>query len=426
MRHNSRKRNRSDNNEGIVLPCSSETTCLTPKCGAVIAQQRSYVTVRRNPKRKCQLVSHSVGNQVVPSITSASNNAVGEYCEVDLYTAYLGKVTVSVYDFKTGSVALQTTVNNIHNKDTPIYVKCIDGKANRISMDRQYEIRYLAQVSPTNINIAENKRTWDELQTVGNNHVRRHALLTTLNAVDIHFMTCNWIEFMQKELSINSMNNDGVLVSIHNYDRLDNAFNTGKYMIYGNGDKLFFPMGCIDVTGHELVHGLTETLAGLKYEGESGALNEHFSDVVGVAFEHWMYRKYNDNENDNDNILGEFDWFMGEDIGRGMRYLRNFKDPTNAPQPQPKKYKGQYWVDTSNISPQNDYGGVHTNSGVPNHCFYLYTCKVGIYEALRTFVKVLRKMKPTSRFDDFARELNEQSSDKNKSIAKEVLSVVGL
>jgi len=382
--------------------------------------------VRRNPKRKChdtadRLAADSIAKYGRPSYIRSSAG----YTNVDLYTSYLGKVTTRVYNFGNGNVALQAPIDGLDGK--PIYVKCVDAQVNRLSQHRQYDVRQLAGINPTMVNVEYNTMLWNYLQTIGEHDKElKHPILTLLNPVDVHFMTCDWIEFMHTVLKINGMNDDGVLVSLHNFPRLDNAFNTGSYMIYGNGDRSFFPMGCLDVTGHELVHGLTQTLSGLKYEGESGALNESFSDVLGCTFEHWTYRKYNINERTDDDILGEFDWLMGEDVGKGMKYLRSMSDPHNATRPQPKKYKGKYWIDTGDTSPQNDYGGVHCNSGVPNHCFYLFAQRIGMYRALKIFVMVLKNMKPDSQFADFARELVTQSTAKHRAAAIEVLAVVGL
>ena len=117
-----------------------------------------------------------------------------------------------------------------------------------------------------------------------------------------------------------------------------------------------------------------------------------------------MYRKYNRNENKTDDIDGQFDWLMGEDVGKGMKYLRNMRNPHAAEHPQPKKYKGQYWVhENGPPTQQNDQNGVHSNSGVLNHCFYLF-----------------------ARRADFATALKQKTIRKHKAKAVEVLRLVGL
>lgn len=127
---------------------------------------------------------------------------------------------------------------------------------------------------------------------------------------------------------------------------------------FGAGDTKMNPVTSLDVVAHEFTHMVTRcnhfTLeeSGLVYEGESGALNESFSDIFASNVE---------------NYLGRLDWEMGEDVMRYDPYLRSLKDPKSKV--QPNTYKGMYWVNTSEI--ENDNGGVHTNSGVQNYWYYL-------------------------------------------------------
>jgi Zn-dependent metalloprotease len=398
--------------------------CDVPKCGASITLKRT----KRNPVRSCRKTLTPTAfsyrrrrprrkrRQPKTPITPEG------YKNVDLYTSYLGKVSVPVYDFGNGNVALQSMVPGLDGK--PITVKCIDAQQSRLSSQYQYDVSQLIRIDATVTNIDTNKQIWTALQRIVDKE-GKHPYLAALNSTDIQFQTCNFLEFLHTELKINSMNDDGALVSIHNYTQLDNAFNTGTYMVYGNGDRMFYPMGCIDVTGHELVHGLTSHLSGLKYEGESGALNEGFSDVIGCTFEAWMYRKYNTNTDKTDDIDGVFDWLMGEDVGKGMKYLRNMRDPNDADSPQPKIYKGKHWLHANGPpSESNDYNGVHVNSGVLNYCFYLFAQRVGMYSALRDFVEVLKTLKPTSQYADFSVGLRMVTSNKQAAIAS--LIAVGL
>ena len=119
--------------------------------------------------------------------------------------------------------------------------------------------------------------------------------------------------------------------------------------IYLNGD---WPT--LDVVGHEYTHGVIIASANLVYQGESGALNESFADIFGVAIKR--------------NATGTLDWTVGED--RGPR-ARNFQNPgtVDAPfTPQPDTYLGPRWGSTTTTF---DAGNVHTNSGVQNHWFFL-------------------------------------------------------
>lgn len=107
----------------------------------------------------------------------------------------------------------------------------------------------------------------------------------------------------------------------------------------------------LDIVGHEYTHAVTQYSAGLEYQGESGALNESFSDIFGEMVE-WFTE-------------GTVDWMVGGDRG----VVRNFSFPGTFFQPD--TYLGNFWADTANPDDTNDYGGVHTNSGVQNHWFFL-------------------------------------------------------
>lgn len=242
-------------------------------------QQKKTKTLRRNPTRQC--AKYKGTNPVFKGVTGSAG-----YKKVSLYSAYLGKVNVQVYDFGSGNVALQSTIKDTKGND--IYIKCIDAQVNRLDLNRrQYTLQNVAQLNPTIINVAANHKAGATLQQLKKESASKpqlHPYLTQLNSVDIHFQTHEYVQFLQQELKIDNIDNRGILVSVHNVPKLDNAFYTGDFMVYGNGDKTFLPFGCLDVTGHELGHGLVQTIAGLEYKGHSGALNESFADVLGVSF----------------------------------------------------------------------------------------------------------------------------------------------
>ena len=109
-------------------------------------------------------------------------------------------------------------------------------------------------------------------------------------------------------------------------------------------------MNPLDVVGHEITQGVTQQTAGLVYQGESGALNESFSDILGSYAEYYAF-----------NTIDEALWTIGDKISL-KRSLSNPKSHN-----QPDTYQGSKWASTSG----GDNGGVHTNSGVMNHWFYL-------------------------------------------------------
>jgi len=131
---------------------------------------------------------------------------------------------------------------------------------------------------------------------------------------------------------------------------------------YGNGYVAFgvgspgnrnFAAG-LDVVAHEITHGVTAFSSGLIYLNQSGALNESFSDMMGVAVE-WEYQQQGAG-------LARAEWLQGEDIRTSGNGLRNFANPQQLGHPD-------HW--SLFVTTSGDNGGVHTNSSIMNHVFYL-------------------------------------------------------
>ncbi len=154
--------------------------------------------------------------------------------------------------------------------------------------------------------------------------------------------------------------------SVHYRRSFNNAFWNGRQMVFGDGDGEIFGRftQSLDVIGHELTHGVTQYAAGLDYQGQSGALNEHMSDVFGSLVKQFVLGQ----------TAKKADWLIGEGLwAKGVKgvALRSMKapgtaynDPRLGRDPQPGHMDG--YVDTA-----DDNGGVHINSGIPNHAFYL-------------------------------------------------------
>ncbi|WP_353117509.1 M4 family metallopeptidase [Myroides odoratus] len=134
-----------------------------------------------------------------------------------------------------------------------------------------------------------------------------------------------------------------------------------SHMVFGRGSAMFNPLVSIDVAAHEYTHLVIANNGndGLRYQGESGALNEGFADIFGTSVEHYA--------------VNDADWLMGKGIIKsgGYSFMRDMQDPKNN-RPggkQPNTYKGEYWASTGFGAA--DAGGVHTNSGVINYWYYL-------------------------------------------------------
>jgi Zn-dependent metalloprotease len=189
---------------------------------------------------------------------------------------------------------------------------------------------------------------------------------------------------------------------VHYGDNYDNAFWDGQEMIFGDGDGELFNRFTIsvDIVGHELTHGVTEDEAQLVYFRQSGALNESVSDVFGSLVKQYALGQTAD----------QADWLIGAGLiaGASDQALRSMKAPGTAydhpllgKDSQPGHMDG--YVRTT-----SDNGGVHTNSGIPNHAFYLAAAKLGGYAwevAGRIWYDALRdpRLRPTAQFRTFAR-----------------------
>ncbi len=202
----------------------------------------------------------------------------------------------------------------------------------------------------------------------------------------------------------NSIDNQGLplLATVHYDTNYDNAFWDGQQMIFGDGDGQLFNRFTIslDVIGHELTHGVTQTDAKLIYQAQPGALNESVSDVFGS-----MVKQFALNQTAN-----QADWLIGAGLftanvqGVALRSMKApgtaYNDPLLGQDPQPATMKN--YVQTA-----EDNGGVHINSGIPNHAFYLVATQIGGYsweKAGLIWYNTLHDptLQPTSDFQSFA------------------------
>ncbi|WP_229815945.1 M4 family metallopeptidase [Streptomyces lucensis] len=150
---------------------------------------------------------------------------------------------------------------------------------------------------------------------------------------------------------------------VHWGNKVANAFwdPTCNCMLYGDGDGTMFkkPLVVLDVTGHELTHGVVEATANLQptfvdsdgnQYGEPGSLNESLADIFGSNVE--FYAK---------NAKDTPDYLIGEKLGLSQKFLRRLDHPSLD------KLEGtiDYW------SSDTYYTEVHAGSGVSSHAYYL-------------------------------------------------------
>ncbi|HEY2221385.1 M4 family metallopeptidase [Actinomycetospora sp.] len=185
-------------------------------------------------------------------------------------------------------------------------------------------------------------------------------------------------DFYLNVLKRDSIDGKGMRLNgyVHYGTAFNNAFWDGQEMVFGDGDGRLFSdfTGSLDVIAHELTHGVTEHTAALEYHNQSGALNESVSDVFGSVVKQWRLGE----------TAAQADWLIGADIftpGVGADALRSMKAPGtayNSPllgkDPQPARMSDYVQLPDTE---RGDFGGVHTNSGIPNKAFFLVATGIG-------------------------------------------------
>jgi Zn-dependent metalloprotease len=163
-----------------------------------------------------------------------------------------------------------------------------------------------------------------------------------------------------------------LLATVHYGELYDNAFWNGERMVFGDGDGEVFRgfTGSLTVIAHELAHGVIEDEGGLVYRDQSGALNESIADVFGALAEQHSLGQTAD----------QASWLIGEGIftdaveGAALRSLSApgtaYDDDILGRDPQPAHMNDF-------VVTRDDNGGVHINSGIPNHAFYLVATALG-------------------------------------------------
>lgn len=203
----------------------------------------------------------------------------------------------------------------------------------------------------------------------------------------------------------NSIDDDGLPLNatVHFGQEYNNAFWDGQRMVFGDGDGELFNRFTIslDVIGHELTHGVTEDEAQLIYAYQSGALNESISDVFGSLVKQHKLNQTAD----------QADWLIGAGLftarvnGVALRSMKApgtaYDDALLGKDPQPA-HMSQF------VRTFEDNGGVHINSGIPNHAFYLVATRIGGYaweKAGHIWYDTLRdsRLKANTGFLRFAR-----------------------
>ncbi len=149
----------------------------------------------------------------------------------------------------------------------------------------------------------------------------------------------------------------------------------GTYAYFGDGDETSGSQAAaLDGVAHEMTHGVIESTVNLEYVFQSGALNESFADIFGV-------------------LIDSDDWQIGEDVDSPdwvpSGAIRDLSDPHNGAEHLEDGWQPAHMNEFIPADIDWDNGGVHINSGIPNHAAYLLAEAIGREQAGEIYYRIL-------------------------------------
>lgn len=242
------------------------------------------------------------------------------------------------------------------------------------------------------------------------------------------------LNFYFQVFSRDSIDDRGALVesAVHYGQNFGNALWTGERMVFGDGNQMVSGFTeSIDLIAHELTHGIIQHLVpgGLgavripvkerevegqthALKGQSGSLNESFSDVMGCLVKQWHLKQHVD----------EADWLIGDDVlaSKFGKAVRSLKDPGN---------RNLTWPEDDQFKNMDQYfegADVHDGSGIPSHAFYLAAKGIGgsaWEKAGVIWYEAYASLKPRSKFSDAAKATLRVAKSKFGAKSKEFKAV---
>jgi len=243
------------------------------------------------------------------------------------------------------------------------------------------------------------------------------------------------LDFFHKIFGRDSLDDRSMRVesAVHFGKNFANAMWTGEQMVYGDGDENVGGFTeALDIITHELTHGIIQYMipGGLgvvklarkdrefeeqthMLQGQAGALNESFSDVMGSMVKQWHLGQ----------TAAQANWLLGENMlaPQHGKAIRSLKDPGN---------RKLTWYDDDQFKTMEQYidgADVHDSSGIPNHAFYLAARKIGGFsweKAGPIWYEAFGKLKSKASFLDAARATSRVASARFGSKSKEYMAVV--
>jgi Zn-dependent metalloprotease len=198
--------------------------------------------------------------------------------------------------------------------------------------------------------------------------------------------------------------------TVHYQKNYTNAFWNGKELVIGDGDgELFnrFSFG-VDIVANQLVHGIIQFECPLQYWGQAGALIESISDVFGLMVKQYSLHQTAD----------QADWLIGQGLftsnvnGVALRSMKApgtaYNDPVLGKDPQPAHMRDY-------VQTESDNGGIHINSGIPNHAFYLIAMELGGHAWEKAgriwYFTLINKLSKSSNLQDFANSTHQTAGE---------------
>ena len=184
------------------------------------------------------------------------------------------------------------------------------------------------------------------------------------NAVSLSWVFSQTYDYFKNVHGLTSLDNGrhNVIGIVNMGKQYNNAFWHGgiKMFCFGNGDgqALKDLASSLDIIAHEYGHGVTQYGSALEYQFQSGALNEAFSDFTGV-----MVEFYADPAN--------ADWLIAEDCMPAFSAYNCMRDLTNPGSSRAMERSPAKMSEYANLTIDQDNGGVHVNSTIPGHAFYV-------------------------------------------------------
>jgi len=230
-------------------------------------------------------------------------------------------------------------------------------------------------------------------------------------------------DFFSEVFGRNSINNRGqrLIATLHFDTDFDNAYWDGRQVVFGDGDGVLFQglSRSLSALAHEVAHGVIQNAADLDPQDQSGALAESWADVFAS-----LVKQYHQNQDVN-----AASWLVGRHIlgpgikGQAVRSLKEpgtaYDDPILGKDPQVGHLRN--YVNTN-----EDRGGVHFNSGIPNRAFFLVAKQLGGYawdDAGRIWYDALHRFQRDTSFASaalttfqVAGELYGQASEQQQAV----------